>query len=114
MKVTLSNPIARVGGAIATLEVRAPGRRVVDAMTAERVPGGFTDVTVVKFGARLSGVAEQHIRKMSERDLQALRQALEAHYARERRRYAARQAILANDKDRKGAATVREVLDGRR
>ena len=112
--VVLQKPIARAVGTVTKLDIRQPGARLVEVMSAARVPAGFTDSGVIKFAARLSGVQEMHLRKLDPVDMPAVRDALETTYQRERRRYAARAAIAGVDKDRHGAETVREVLDGRR
>lgn len=90
--VPLSRPIKLVNGEIRSLTIRSPGRKIVDAMIAARVRGGFTDAAATRFLARLCGHSEPTITHLSPDDFAAALAGLERLFADGRRRLEAGRA----------------------
>ena len=106
MQIALSSPLTIAGHAVATIELRPPGRKVFDVMRVARGPVRFTEEAVVRFGARPSDHSEPTFRRLSAEDVALVAEAIEQLYARARRRYAARSALAETAK-----ATARREAD---
>ena len=50
---------------IRKVDLRPPGRNVLNAMVAARLPGGFTDAQLDRFGAGLSGFGDATLRRLA-------------------------------------------------
>jgi hypothetical protein len=93
MPIRLYHPIPLAGRTLVDIELRPPGRRVVEAMAAVRLTTGFTNPQAIRFIARLSGHGESTIRRLSDEDIANLKSVLEGQFAAERRRLNARSAL---------------------
>lgn len=110
--VHLSNPLALSGRSLDRIEIRSPGRRVIEVMTQARRSGGgrFGDGSIIRFGARLSGLPEAALQQLDATDLGRLREAIEAEFGREARRLSARRAEEAERTSQRRAQKIREAL----
>jgi hypothetical protein len=104
MPIRLYHPIPLAGRTLVDVELRPPGRRVVEAMAAVRLANGFTNSQAIKFIARLSGHGESTIRRLSDEDIANLKGVLEGQYAAERRRLIARSAVASAAKAAEGGS----------
>lgn len=97
--VKLLDPIRRGSTPIAKIALRNPGRATLESMAATRRDDGWPEPMVIRFVSHLSSLVETTVAICSERDLVALKAALDKLFHEGQRRLGARLALTGAAKE---------------